>query len=150
MSFTIAIIGRPNVGKSTLFNKLVGKSFAIVNDIAGVTRDRKEAFASLGPMDFKVIDTAGLESDVMPDDLETRMISQTKVAVMDADLSIFVVDYKAGVTTADIHFATWVKNEKIPAILIVKILTKNITVSALVKQLAFLLNIKQGLTYFTI
>ncbi len=119
MSFTIAIIGRPNVGKSTLFNKLVGKSFAIVNDVAGVTRDRNEAMANLGPIEFKVIDTAGLESDVVDGDLESRMISQTKAAVMDADLSIFVVDYKSGVTPVDIHFATWVKQEKIPAILVV-------------------------------
>lgn len=119
MSFTIAIIGRPNVGKSTLFNKLVGRSFAIVNDVAGVTRDRKESQANLGPIDFKVIDTAGLESDVGENDLENRMIAQTKLAVMDADLSIFVVDYKTGVTPIDQHFATWVKKEKIPAILVV-------------------------------
>ncbi len=119
MSFTIAVIGRPNVGKSTLFNKLVGRSFAIVNDVAGVTRDRKEAMGSLGPIDFKVIDTAGLEKDVKETDLENRMIEQTKIAIMDADLSIFVVDYKAGVTPADIHFASWIKREKVPAILVV-------------------------------
>lgn len=119
MSFTIAIIGRPNVGKSTLFNKLVGKSFAIVDDIAGVTRDRKEAFGALGPISFKVVDTAGLEQDVSESDLENRMIAQTKEAIAGADLSIFVVDYKSGITPTDIHFATWVKQNKIPVILVV-------------------------------
>jgi GTP-binding protein len=119
MSFTIAIIGRPNVGKSTLFNKLVGKSFAIVDDTPGVTRDRKEAMARLGPIEFKVVDTAGLEKDILDDDLETRMVNQTNVAAMDADLCIFVVDYKSGVMPDDFHFATWIKNNKIPAILVV-------------------------------
>lgn len=119
MSFTVAIIGRPNVGKSTLFNKLVGKSFAIVNDVAGVTRDRKEAMAQLGPMQFKVIDTAGLEDETTAGDLENKMVAQTKSAIIDADLCLFVVDYKSGVTPIDIHFANWIKKDKIPAILLV-------------------------------
>lgn len=119
MSFTIAIIGRPNVGKSTLFNKLVGKSFAIVDDVAGVTRDRKEAYGALGPISFKVVDTAGLEKEVGEADLEKRMIDQTKEAVYDADLCIFVVDYKSGVTPNDLHFASWIKQNNIPAILVV-------------------------------
>ena len=119
MSFTIAIIGRPNVGKSTLFNKLVGKSFAIVDDVAGVTRDRKEAMAQLGPIEFKAIDTAGLEKDVLAETLENKMVNQTKIAIMDADLCLFVVDYKSGVTPDDIHFAAFIKKENIPAILVI-------------------------------
>ncbi len=119
MSFTVAIIGRPNVGKSTLFNKLVGKSFAIVDDIAGVTRDRRDAMASLGIMNFRVIDTAGLENDNEESALEKRMVEQTKQAIIDADLCLFVVDYKSGVTPIDQYFAKWIKQDNIPAILIV-------------------------------
>ena len=102
--FTLAIIGRPNVGKSTLFNKLVGRSFAIVDDTPGVTRDRKDAFGQLGPMEFRVIDTAGLEQDLTDKQLETRMVAQTQAATLDADLCLFVVDGKVGVTEADIYF----------------------------------------------
>ena len=118
MSFTVAIIGRPNVGKSTLFNKLVGKSFAIVDDVAGVTRDRRDAMASLGIMDFRAIDTAGLENDNEEGALEKRMVEQTKQAIIDADLCLFVVDYKSGVTPVDQYFAKWIKKDNIPAILI--------------------------------
>ncbi len=119
MSFTVAIIGRPNVGKSTLFNKLVGKSFAIVDDVAGVTRDRRDAIARLGIMEFRAIDTAGLENDMNDDDLENRMVEQTKQAIIDADLCLFVVDYKSGVTPVDAYFSNWIKKDNIPAILIV-------------------------------
>ncbi len=107
--FKIAIIGRPNVGKSTLFNKLVGKSFAITDDTPGVTRDRKEAPAKLGPIEFMAIDTAGLESRINEKSLEKRMLEQTEVAVADADLCLFVLDVKAGVTNQDVHFANWLR-----------------------------------------
>ncbi len=107
--FKIAIIGRPNVGKSTLFNKLVGKSFAITDNTPGVTRDRKEARAYLGPLEFIVIDTAGLENQITEKSLEKRMMEQTEVAVSDADLCLFVVDGKEGVTLKDYHFAQWLR-----------------------------------------
>ncbi len=107
--FKIAIIGRPNVGKSTLFNKLIGKSFAITDDTPGVTRDRKEARAKLGPIEFMAIDTAGLENKINDKSLEKRMVEQTEIAVSDADLCLFVVDGKEGVTNSDQHFAQWLK-----------------------------------------
>jgi GTP-binding protein len=107
--FKIAIIGRPNVGKSTLFNKLIGKSFAITDDTPGVTRDRKEARAKLGPIEFMAIDTAGLENKITDKSLEKRMVEQTEIAVSDADLCLFVVDGKEGVTNSDQHFAQWLK-----------------------------------------
>jgi GTPase len=107
--FKIAIIGRPNVGKSTLFNKLVGKSIAITDDTPGVTRDRKEARGKLGPLEFMVIDTAGLENQITDRSLEKRMMEQTEAAVADADLCLFVVDGKEGVTNKDYYFAQWLK-----------------------------------------
>ena len=119
MTFKIAIIGRPNVGKSTLFNKLVGKSLAIVDDIAGVTRDRREAMGQLGPMEFMVIDTAGLENEIADTALETRMVAQTGVAVSDADLCLFVVDGKAGINAADLHFANWLRDSDHRAVLVI-------------------------------
>jgi GTP-binding protein len=119
MTFKIAVIGRPNVGKSTLFNKLVGKSLAIVDDMPGVTRDRREAMGQLGPMEFMVIDTAGLENEINNAALEKRMVAQTEVAVVDADLCLFVVDGKAGITSADLHFADWLRNSGKNAVLVV-------------------------------
>lgn len=107
--FKIAIIGRPNVGKSTLFNKLIGRSFAITDDTPGVTRDRKEAKGKLGPLEFIVIDTAGLENQITDKSLEKRMMEQTEAAVADADLCLFVIDGKEGVTNKDYHFAQWLK-----------------------------------------
>jgi GTP-binding protein len=107
--FKIAIIGRPNVGKSTLFNKLVGRSIAITDDLPGVTRDRKEAPAKLGPLEFMVIDTAGLENEISDKSLEKRMLEQTEAAVADADLCLFVVDGKDGVNNKDFYFANWLK-----------------------------------------
>jgi len=107
--FKIAIIGRPNVGKSTFFNKLVGKSIAITDDTPGVTRDRKEAPAKLGPLKFMAIDTAGLEHQINDKSLEKRMVEQTQAAVSDADLCLFVVDAKSGIVNEDLHFASWLR-----------------------------------------
>jgi GTP-binding protein len=104
MSFTVAIVGRPNVGKSTLFNRLVGKRLALVDDQPGVTRDRREGEARLYDLTFRVIDTAGLE-DAADDSLEARMRQQTEQAIGEADLVLFLLDARAGVTPLDAHFA---------------------------------------------
>jgi GTP-binding protein len=104
MSFTVAIVGRPNVGKSTLFNRLVGKRLALVDDQPGVTRDRREGQARLYDLDFRVIDTAGLE-DAADDSLEARMRQQTELAIAEADLVLFLIDARAGATPLDAHFA---------------------------------------------
>jgi GTPase len=117
MTFTVAIVGRPNVGKSTLFNRLVGKRIAIVNDRPGVTRDRREGTASIGDLTFRVIDTAGLE-EAAPDTLETRMRVQTEKAVRDSDLVLLLVDARVGVTPVDEHFAGWVRQHHKPAVLV--------------------------------
>ena len=102
--FTAAVVGRPNVGKSTLFNRLVGRRMALVHDRAGTTRDRKEGAARLFDLAFRVIDTAGLE-DAGPKAIETRMVGQTLKAVGDADLILFMIDARAGLTPLDRHFA---------------------------------------------
>ncbi len=104
MSFTIAIIGRPNVGKSTLFNRLVGKKLALVDDLPGVTRDRRMHDAKLYDLRFKVIDTAGLE-EAAESSLEGRMRAQTEAAMAEADLILFMTDAKNGVTPLDRTFA---------------------------------------------
>jgi GTP-binding protein len=117
MAFTVAIIGRPNVGKSTLFNRLVGRRLALVDDLPGVTRDRREAEASYGDLAFRVIDTAGLEV-AGPETLQGRMRRQTEAAVADADLVLFVVDARAGVTPADEHFAEMVRSSGKPVALL--------------------------------
>ncbi|MDZ7709247.1 MAG: ribosome biogenesis GTPase Der [Roseovarius sp.] len=104
MSFTLAIVGRPNVGKSTLFNRLVGKRLALVDDTPGVTRDLREGAARLGDLRFTVIDTAGLE-DATDDSLEGRMRRLTERAVEMADICLFVIDARAGVTPIDEIFA---------------------------------------------
>src|SRR3954468_8160915 len=95
MSFTIAIVGRPNVGKSTLFNRLVGRRVALVDDRPGVTRDRREGQARLGALAFTGIDTAGLD-DAGEETLAGRMMAQTKMAIEKADAVFFVVDAKTG------------------------------------------------------
>ncbi|MEM1129888.1 MAG: ribosome biogenesis GTPase Der [Pseudomonadota bacterium] len=102
--FTVAIIGRPNVGKSTLFNRLVGKRLALVDDQPGVTRDLREGEARLGDLRFTVVDTAGLE-DVSDDSLQGRMRRLTERALDMADLSLFLVDARAGVTPVDTTLA---------------------------------------------
>jgi GTP-binding protein len=104
MSFTVAIVGRPNVGKSTLFNRLVGRRLALVDDMPGVTRDRREGEGRIGDLKFRVIDTAGLE-EISDDSLEGRMRQQTEVAVEEADVVLIMIDARAGVTPMDRHFA---------------------------------------------
>ncbi len=116
MSFTLAIIGRPNVGKSTLFNRLVGKRLAIVDDTPGVTRDRREGEASISDLKFHILDTAGLE-DATDDSIESRMRQQTEQAVLDADVALLLIDGRAGVTPTDSHFAQWLRTQNTPVIL---------------------------------
>ena len=113
----VVIAGRPNVGKSTLFNKLAGRRFAIVSDTPGVTRDRKEAEALLRGKRVRLIDTAGLEESA-PDTLPGRMRASSEAAVALADLIVFVVDARAGVTPADSHFAAWLRRQGRPVLLI--------------------------------
>lgn len=108
MSFTVAIVGRPNVGKSTLFNRLVGKRLALVDDTPGVTRDRREGEARLGPLSFRIVDTAGLE-EADEESLTGRMRGQTEAAIADADLTLFVIDARAGVTPVDAHFGEFLR-----------------------------------------
>jgi len=115
---TVVIAGRPNVGKSTLFNKLVGRRQAIVSDIPGVTRDRKEAEALLRGRTVRLIDTAGLEESD-PESLFGRMRASSEAAVHQADLVLFVVDARAGVTPADEHFANWLRRQGRPILLVV-------------------------------
>mgnify|MGYP001056797624 CR=1 FL=1 len=117
--FTIAIVGRPNVGKSTLFNKLVGKELAIVNDYAGVTRDRKEAIGILGNMEFKVIDTAGWNEDPKKNTIESEMVKQTETAIKIADICLFLLDGKDGVQPTDQYFANKLRNFNKNCILLV-------------------------------
>ncbi|MEP2921655.1 MAG: ribosome biogenesis GTPase Der [Sulfitobacter sp.] len=104
MSFTLAIVGRPNVGKSTLFNRLVGKRLALVDDQPGVTRDLREGAARLADLRFTVIDTAGLE-EVTDDSLQGRMRRLTERAVDMADICLFMVDARTGITPSDLVFA---------------------------------------------
>jgi GTPase len=113
---TLAIVGRPNVGKSTLFNRLVGKRLALVDDRPGVTRDRREGEASLLGLDFTVIDTAGYE-DEDPETLPGRMRAQTMEAVRGADAALFLIDSRAGVTPLDEEIARWLREENTPIIL---------------------------------
>ncbi len=114
---TVAIIGRPNVGKSTLFNRLVGKRIALVDDRPGVTRDRREGDAELLGLQFRIIDTAGYEED----DAQTlpgRMRAQTEAAVAQADAALFMIDARAGVTPLDAEVARWLRGSATPIILL--------------------------------
>ncbi len=117
MSFSLAIIGRPNVGKSTLFNRLVGKKLALVDDRPGVTRDRREGAAKLADLSFTVIDTAGLEEGAEAT-LEGRMRQQTEAAIDQADAILFMIDARAGVTPDDKYFADLVRRAGKPVVLV--------------------------------
>ena len=112
----VAIVGRPNVGKSTLFNRLVGRKLALVDDRPGVTRDRREGEANLLGLDFRVIDTAGYE-DEDPETLPGRMRAQTVAAVREADAALFLIDARAGTTPLDEEIARWLRSETTPIIL---------------------------------
>jgi len=114
---TVAIVGRPNVGKSTLFNRLAGRRLAIVHDRPGVTRDRRFADGRLGDMPLRLVDTAGLE-EAPADALETRMRRQTERAVQDADVVLMLIDARAGVTPMDAHFADLLRQSATPVILV--------------------------------
>ncbi len=113
----VVIAGRPNVGKSTLFNRLAGRRHALVADTPGVTRDRKDATAQLRGRMVRLVDTAGLEESA-PDSLYGRMRASSEAAVDGADLVVFVVDARAGITPADSHFAAWLRRQGRPVLLV--------------------------------
>ena len=113
----VAIIGRPNVGKSTLFNRLVGKKLALVDDRPGVTRDRREGDADLLGLKFRLVDTAGFEEDD-PQSLPGRMRAQTQAAVDGADVALFVIDARAGIIPLDEEIARWLRGSKTPVIVL--------------------------------
>lgn len=115
--FKLAIVGRPNVGKSTLFNRLVGKKLALVDDRPGVTRDRREGLGRLAELTFTLVDTAGLE-EADADSLAGRMRRQTQQAIADADIILFMIDARAGLTPADEAFARLVRTSGKPVILL--------------------------------
>jgi GTPase len=117
MTLTVAIIGRPNVGKSTLFNRLVGRREAIVDDIPGVTRDRREGQGRIADLEFRVFDTAGLE-DAEDTALEGRMRIQTEAAVDEADVVLMVIDARAGVTPLDEFFGRWLRRQQDKVVLV--------------------------------
>ena len=113
----VVILGRPNVGKSTLFNRLAQRKIAIVDDTPGVTRDRKEVPARIGGRDVLLVDTAGLE-EAPPDTVAGRMRASSEAALRAADLVLFVVDARAGLTPADRAFAAWLRRSSLPVLLV--------------------------------
>ena len=116
MKPTVAIIGRPNVGKSTLFNRLVGKRVALVDDRPGVTRDRREGDADLLGLQFRIVDTAGFEDEDVAS-LPGRMRAQTQAAVDSADVALFVIDARAGIVPLDAEIARWLRQSTTPVVL---------------------------------
>ncbi|OYW08843.1 MAG: ribosome biogenesis GTPase Der, partial [Rhodospirillales bacterium 12-71-4] len=114
---TVAILGRPNVGKSSLFNRLAGRKIALVDDTPGVTRDRKEVEAEIGGVPVRLIDTAGLE-EAAPDTLPGRMTASSEAALRQADLVLFVIDARAGLTAADRAFGQWLRKAPVPVLLV--------------------------------
>src|SRR5688572_24400474 len=112
---TVAIVGRPNVGKSTLFNRLVGKRVALVDDRPGVTRDRREGEGLLFDLKFRVMDTAGFE-DEDPQSLPGRMRAQTDAAVREADVALFLIDAREGLTSLDEEIARWLRSHSTPIV----------------------------------
>jgi GTP-binding protein len=113
----VVILGRPNVGKSSLFNRLAGRKLAIVDDTPGVTRDRKEAPASIGGVAVTLIDTAGLE-EADPETIPGRMRASSEAALRQADLALFVIDVRAGLTATDRAFARWLRRQPVPVLLV--------------------------------
>jgi GTP-binding protein len=113
----VVIIGRPNVGKSTLFNRLVGKKLALVDDQPGVTRDRRFGEAGLRGLEFEAVDTAGWE-DEEPDSLPGRMRAQTEVSLKGADAALFVIDSRAGLTPLDEEIGRWLREQEVPVVLV--------------------------------
>jgi len=113
----VVIIGRPNVGKSTLFNRLVGKKLALVDDQPGVTRDRRFGDVSLSGLEFTLVDTAGWEDDE-PESLPGRMRAQTEVSLKGADVALFVIDSRADLTPLDTEIARWLRGQNVPVVLV--------------------------------
>lgn len=117
MTFAVAILGRPNVGKSTLFNRLIGSRAALVDDTPGLTRDRREGAARIADLSFRAIDTAGLE-EAAPASLAGRMQAQTERALADADVALLVIDAREGINEDDRHFADWLRRSGKPVVLV--------------------------------
>lgn len=129
--FTLAIVGRPNVGKSTLFNAIAGKQLALVHDQPGVTRDWREAHGHFFDQEIRIIDTAGLEEN-FDDSIRGRMRRQTEAALRQADVILFLVDGRSGITPLDEHFASWLRKQKQPVLLAVnKCENEKVTQSAM-------------------